>query len=317
MNVYDFDKTIYDGDSTIDFYVFNVKKDLRLLRFFPKQLFGLFKYLVLGASKETFKEDFYCYLKAIDVNTRVKEFWSLYQNKIKTFYWKQKKEDDVIISASSEFLLKPIIEVLKVRLIASKNNPKTGKFEGLNCYGKEKVHRFHQEYQETIDEFYSDSFSDLPMSQLAIKSYIVKKEEIIPWDEYKPSTISKCKQMFFSKQFIQFLFIGVINTINGIAFSYLYSLFLNPNIAFIFGYLTSLGIAYVLNSTLVFKHSLSFQTLTKFAISYIPNFIIQNLVVLLVYNVLHFHKLIAYGLAAILGIPITFIFLKIFAFKKH
>ena len=26
MNVYDFDKTIYDGDSTLDFYIFSVKK---------------------------------------------------------------------------------------------------------------------------------------------------------------------------------------------------------------------------------------------------------------------------------------------------
>lgn len=26
MNVYDFDKTIYDGDSTIDFYLYCVKK---------------------------------------------------------------------------------------------------------------------------------------------------------------------------------------------------------------------------------------------------------------------------------------------------
>ena len=27
MNVYDFDKTIYDGDSTLDFYLFSLKKN--------------------------------------------------------------------------------------------------------------------------------------------------------------------------------------------------------------------------------------------------------------------------------------------------
>ena len=26
MNVYDFDRTIYDGDSTIDFYLYSIKK---------------------------------------------------------------------------------------------------------------------------------------------------------------------------------------------------------------------------------------------------------------------------------------------------
>ena len=39
MNVYDFDKTIYDGDSTIDFYLFSIKKDFTLIRYFPKQVF--------------------------------------------------------------------------------------------------------------------------------------------------------------------------------------------------------------------------------------------------------------------------------------
>ena len=37
MNVYDFDKTIYNGDSTLDFYIFSIKKNLLLLRYFPKQ----------------------------------------------------------------------------------------------------------------------------------------------------------------------------------------------------------------------------------------------------------------------------------------
>ena len=40
MNVYDWDKTIYPKDSTAEFYLYNVKKDLMLLRFLPKQLLG-------------------------------------------------------------------------------------------------------------------------------------------------------------------------------------------------------------------------------------------------------------------------------------
>ena len=63
------------------------------------------------------------------------------------------------------------------------------------------------------------------------------------------------------------------------------------------------------------QEKLSFTKFIKFGISYIPNFIIQNIVVIITFNILGLHKLIAYCLAAIIGIPVTFILLKFFAFK--
>lgn len=131
------------------------------------------------------------------------------------------------------------------------------------------------------------------------------------------SLIKKIKEVFFSKQFIMFVFIGVINTFNGVIFSYIYSSFLNENIAFIFGYISGLVISYILNSYVTFKEKLEFNKFIKFAVSYIPNFIIQNIVVFIVFNMMGLHKLIAYGLAAVIGVPITFVFMKFFAFKKN
>ena len=37
MNIYDFDGTLYDGDSTFDFIVFSLKKHPALVRFLPVQ----------------------------------------------------------------------------------------------------------------------------------------------------------------------------------------------------------------------------------------------------------------------------------------
>jgi putative flippase GtrA len=139
------------------------------------------------------------------------------------------------------------------------------------------------------------------------------KKEIISME----SLINRIKEVFFSKQFIMFVFIGVINTFNGVIFSYIYSSFLNENIAFIFGYISGLVISYILNSYVTFKEKLEFNKFIKFAISYIPNFIIQNIVVFIVFNMMGLHKLIAYGLAAVIGVPITFVFMKFFAFKKN
>lgn len=128
--------------------------------------------------------------------------------------------------------------------------------------------------------------------------------------------IHKIKRLFLNKEFIIFIIIGGINTINGVIFSYIYSSLLNENLAFIIGYISGLIISYLLNSYITFKEKLSFTKFIKFGVSYIPNFIIQNIVVVVAFNILDLHKLIAYSLAAIIGIPVTFILLKFFAFKK-
>lgn len=121
---------------------------------------------------------------------------------------------------------------------------------------------------------------------------------------------------FFSKEFLTFIFVGIINTFNGTLLSYLYSLFFNPNISFVLGYITSLAVNYVLNSKITFKESLSVDKFVKFSISYIPNFLIQNSMVFIVFNIMRLPKLIAYIFAAVFAVPITFIILKLFAFRK-
>lgn len=125
------------------------------------------------------------------------------------------------------------------------------------------------------------------------------------------------KKIFFNKQFSIFLVIGGINTFNGSLFAFLYSIFLQVNLAFILGYVSALFIAYILNSLFVFKAKPSFVKMLKFALSYIPNFFIQNGVVFILYNMMGLWSMIAYVVAAIAGIPITFLILKLFTFKEE
>lgn len=320
MNVYDFDKTIYDGDSTVDFYFYCIKRQPSLLKYLPKQGFAFIKYLFGFLDKTHFKEKFFEVFKGIkNIDSYISDFWIKNKYKIKKWYKSTHFDSDVVISASPEFLLEPICLELKIaKLMASKVDKETGHYTGENCYGEEKVKRFYKAFpKEKIDTFYSDSLSDTPLKEIAKDAYIVQKEKLIKWDDYKPSLVSKLKHTFLSLQFIMFLIIGIINTINGIGFAYLYSLIIkNVNIAFIVGYLTSLTIAYILNSLLTFKEKLNLKKFIKFCISYIPNFLIQNVFVILFYNILNWEKLLVYCLAAIIGIPVTFLLLKIFAFKK-
>lgn len=183
MNVYDFDKTIYDGDSSFDFCLFCIRKKPSLLKVFLTKLPNCARYAFGKEDLKQLKEHFFSFLCEIDdVDALLKEFWDKHEKGIKKWYIK--KEDDVIISASPEFLLAEICARLGITsLIATKMDKKTGKISGENCKGEEKVARFSKEYGDAeIDNFYSDSFSDLPLAKMAKKAYLIKKEKVLDWE---------------------------------------------------------------------------------------------------------------------------------------
>lgn len=119
---------------------------------------------------------------------------------------------------------------------------------------------------------------------------------------------------FFSLQFLTYAIVGTVNTVNGIILALIYSNFFDENLSFIFGYITGLLFSYILNSIVTFKQSLSFKKFIKYVISYIPNFLIQNIAVVVFYNILGWYKLVAYSLAAVVAVPITFLLMKYFTF---
>lgn len=184
MNVYDFDGTIYKGDSTADFIVWCIKKrPSLLLNLSGKALPAFIAYKSSLCSKTFFKENMYSFLaKLKNTEELVNEFWNTHIYNIKDWYLAQKKADDLIISASPEFLLKPVCDRLNIDLIASKVDVHTGFYCGINCYGAEKTRRFFEKHTEKIDSFYSDSKSDEPLALLAKTAYTVKGDTITPWD---------------------------------------------------------------------------------------------------------------------------------------
>ena len=128
--------------------------------------------------------------------------------------------------------------------------------------------------------------------------------------------MSKLKDVFFKKDFALFLLIGGINTLNGVLLSFLYSMLMQPNLAYVAGYVSSLIIAYFLNTIFTFKVRPQFSKFIKFAVSYIPNFIIQNVIVVVFYNWLNLNRLLVYAFAALIGVPVTFLILKLYAFRS-
>ena len=183
INAYDFDETIYDGDSSVDFYLYCLKRKPSIIIMAPIQIYGVLLYILKIKNKDFMKERIFSFLKRIDnINDYIEDFWNKNRKKIKEWYLKQKKKSDVIISASPEFLLKPLEKELKVdRIIATKVNKKTGKFESKNCHDYQKIKRYEKETKRKNDvkAFYSDSFkSDKAMFEYAEEAYLVKKNKI-------------------------------------------------------------------------------------------------------------------------------------------
>jgi len=185
MNVYDFDHTIYDGDSSVDFYLFVLCRRPYIIVFLPLQICGMALFLFGIFSKERMKEAFFVFIRYIPLQETVSRFWDRNRKKIKSWYLQQKQDSDVIVSASPEFLLEPLVcRFLGVALIASRIDANTGKYIGKNCFGGEKVTRFLAAYPTAVvDDFYSDSYSDEPLARIANNAFLVRKNKITEWGE--------------------------------------------------------------------------------------------------------------------------------------
>ncbi len=188
MKGYDFDKTIYKNDSSTEFFIYMIFSRPYLLLFAPWFLIVLALYGMKLISKKHVKECLFFFIPwHSNIEKIVDKFWAKNANKIKDWYSYSRKDDDVIISASLSFIIKPVMEMLNIKnWIATNYNVKTGKIYGDNCYGEAKVVEFNRLYEGTnLEAFYSDSLSDLPMMKLAEKAYLVEGDKITEIDAKK------------------------------------------------------------------------------------------------------------------------------------
>ena len=180
MNVYDFDNTIYDGESVFDFFLFCVKKEKRLILYFPMLLKNLFRYKAGKLTIDGLYEEASKLTKEVIRNREhadayISEFWSINARKLKKEFLDKLKSDDVIITASPVILIKAISDQLKTEnIIGSRIDLDTGRME-FACFRQNKIIAFNEAYPNAvIDEFYTDSLNDMPLAELAKKAYLVK-----------------------------------------------------------------------------------------------------------------------------------------------
>ncbi|MBR5426869.1 MAG: haloacid dehalogenase-like hydrolase, partial [Clostridia bacterium] len=184
-NVYDFDNTIYDGENTLDLFFYYIKKHPWLLRQLPAVLKAFRRYRRGEVTIEEMIEKYVPLvekdaLRVFDFENDPAEFWDKHMKKIKPFYKKQQRDDDLIITASPDFNMEEICSRLGIRrYLTSTIDRETGKI-GKICIRKNKIKYFFEEYGgETIDNFYTDSIkNDLPLIEAAKHAFVVKGNKI-------------------------------------------------------------------------------------------------------------------------------------------
>lgn len=181
MNVYDFDKTIYAGDSSIHFWLFLIRRHPQSAPLSAGMVPEGFRVLRGKGSRGELKERMFALLRRVpDPEAEVSAFWDSHIRRIYPWYLDRRREDDVIISASPAFLIGEACRRLEVGYIATEMDIHTGRIADGNCRGEEKPPRFRAVYGETpVEEFYSDSLSDLPMMELAEAGYLVKRGQVV------------------------------------------------------------------------------------------------------------------------------------------
>ncbi|MCC8161533.1 MAG: GtrA family protein [Oscillospiraceae bacterium] len=146
-----------------------------------------------------------------------------------------------------------------------------------------------------------------------------------------PNGVMRVIRPFLTVQFIVFMLMGIANTAVSVCtatfLDIIHRNFLSPDnilriltehsrLNFIIGYMVSIITSFFLNSKFTFHQKPTWKKFVKFPISYIPNFIIQYLMVLL-FTTLNLNSTLAYICAAILGTPITFAAMKLMIFKRR
>lgn len=188
MNLYDFDKTIYNGECSLRLYLFVLSRHPKLWwHTFKAGFYGVLRGLNI-INLTTFKQKFLTFMSHIkDPQKEIELFWDKEQKNIFKWYLEQKKPDDVICSASPLYIIEPVLKRLNptAKLVCSDIDMITSRIENgeVNCKGEEKVRRLAELGLTSFENGYSDSTSDVPMLKLCKnKFHITKKGKVEPFN---------------------------------------------------------------------------------------------------------------------------------------
>jgi HAD superfamily phosphoserine phosphatase-like hydrolase len=184
MNIYDFDGTIYDGDSTKDIIKYGFKKHPFMVLKCLKRArranadFGL----GLGTFEQVKEELLAFIFKMKNYPKFINDFVESHMKKIKPLYKSRHTDNDVIVTASYDLWVNLFARKIGVRNVIATRVDAGGKILGINCKGDEKLRRIKEALPNIpIENAYTDSQSDEVLLINAQNGFIIEGNKVIPY----------------------------------------------------------------------------------------------------------------------------------------
>jgi phosphatidylglycerophosphatase C len=194
LSVYDFDGTLYNGDSLVDFWKYTLQRKPSIILFLPYQLIAVLLWKLGIFSTEKAKEAFLSFLNLFSEDQLalwVLRFWKEEgQRKIFTWVYETLKQDradglwPICISASPDFLLPPVLVGLGfedwIWTRFEHNDGRRKRLLSRNCKGEQKLRRLIEWQRQhsivsSIHKVVSDSPDDLSAFAMARTRYRIIK----------------------------------------------------------------------------------------------------------------------------------------------
>lgn len=195
LSLYDFDRTIYNGDSGLDILFYLIKNKAKTRLFIPEILFKTCAFGINLLSAVNYKESLYRMLSVFsheEWSVLSKKFWDIYSVRFFPEVVEQiikDKQDGYtvgILSATAEVILAPVPEYLSVDFLIGtvfgrSDKNMSSRIIGKNCKKEEKVLRLFEHMKQffpdelySIKKMYSDSLHDKALFDLAEKQFTVE-----------------------------------------------------------------------------------------------------------------------------------------------
>jgi hypothetical protein len=185
--VFDFDKTLTMHDTLLSFFCFNEKKTL--LFFFKFCIYILCMVLTkfnIIHNISLKKIGIYLFLRHINLshlNDKLQEFsesdYVQYSKLYKGLIF-DTNTNYYVVSASFEEYIKPMfpgfVQIIGSKLTQDRKNRTVLEY---NCFGKDKPIALLRHGINHIDEFYTDSYDDLPLAKISKNIIIVDGDDLV------------------------------------------------------------------------------------------------------------------------------------------
>ena len=185
MKVFDFDNTLYKGESGIDFSFYMIRHNKKIIRYVPMILYSLAGYNLCLMKKERLEAIINRFLAGVldgrkSITEYVQEFWDSHADRLNKRMLSMVRPEDVIISASPAILFEGVRKLINTdNIIGTEIDLEKKNITWFN-FGDNKVRRYKEMYGDRkIDVFFTDSYNDRAMMEISQKVYVVKNGKAV------------------------------------------------------------------------------------------------------------------------------------------